>query len=115
MSRWKLGGRVRDDYFFYEVTSLPGLGDTILRYQSYAPELVGDDVEDWKQDALCAQTDPDAFFPEDGNLTLAAKAVCARCDVAAQCLQYALDNRIDHGVFGGVSAMQRIRMRRGAA
>lgn len=33
MSRWKLGGRVRDDYFFYEVTSLPGLGDAILRYQ----------------------------------------------------------------------------------
>lgn len=71
--------------------------------------------EEWMDDALCGQTDLAAFFPEDGNLTSRAQAVCAKCDVAAQCLQYAVDHHIDHGTWGGVSAAQRNRTRRGAA
>jgi WhiB family redox-sensing transcriptional regulator len=39
----------------------------------------------WQADALCAQTDPEAFFPEKGGSTRDAKRICAGCDVKAQC------------------------------
>lgn len=83
---------------------------------TYAPELVGDDVEEWRDEAACRiVADPDKFFPEDGTVPNVVPRMCAGCPVAAECLQYALDNKIDHGYWGGVSGAQRIRMRRGAA
>lgn len=71
---------------------------------------------DWVLDALCAQTDPEAFFPEGkGGSTNAAKQLCARCPVRALCLQYALDTHIMHGVWGGVSPRDRARLLREAS
>ena len=35
----------------------------------------------WQERALCAQTDPEAFFPEKGGSTREAKKVCLSCDV----------------------------------
>ena len=51
---------------------------------------------DWQDRALCAQTDPEAFFPEKGGSTREAKRICQGCDVRAECLEYALahDERI---------------------
>ena len=46
----------------------------------------------WQDQALCAQTDPEAFFPEKGGSTREAKRVCRGCDVRAECLEYALEN-----------------------
>ena len=46
----------------------------------------------WQQHALCAQTDPEAFFPEKGGSTREAKAVCQACQVREDCLEYALAN-----------------------
>ena len=48
---------------------------------------VGDDaaVLPWQEQALCAQTDPEAFFPEKGGSTREAKRVCSRCEVRADC------------------------------
>lgn len=63
--------------------------------------------EPWMSDALCAQTDPEVFFPEKGESPEPAKSVCAECDVAAECLRYALDHRIQWGVWGGVSYRKR--------
>lgn len=59
----------------------------------------------WAKDAACRGTDPDLFFPPRGSHTAsnAAKAVCARCPVTAECMQYALDNGENEGVWGGVS------------
>ncbi|HEY2644060.1 MAG TPA: WhiB family transcriptional regulator [Galbitalea sp.] len=70
---------------------------------------------EWTLDALCAQTDPEAFFPEKGGTTKDAKRVCAKCDVREQCLQYALANDVQYGVWGGYSAIELRRMRRAAA
>lgn len=67
----------------------------------------------WVGDALCAQTDPEVFFPDQGGSTRAAKRVCARCDVRAECLDYALISNEPYGVWGGVSARERHAMRRG--
>ena len=66
----------------------------------------------------CAGSDPEVFFPHDGIGVEIAKSVCADCTVTAPCLEYALANRVEHGVWGGCSERQRRRMlkaRRAAA
>lgn len=66
----------------------------------------------WQEHALCAQTDPEAFFPEKGGSTREAKAVCQSCEVREECLQYALDHDERFGIWGGLSERERRRMRR---
>jgi WhiB family transcriptional regulator, redox-sensing transcriptional regulator len=48
----------------------------------------------WQERALCAQTDPEAFFPEKGGSTREAKRVCLSCDVRSECLEYALGRAV---------------------
>ncbi len=62
--------------------------------------------------ALCAETDPDAFFPEKGNSTSAAKRVCMGCENRPRCAQWALETNETHGVWGGLSEADRRRMRK---
>lgn len=69
----------------------------------------GEDLS-WQERALCAQTDPEAFFPEKGGSTREAKSVCARCLVAAECLDYALANNERFGIFGGLSERERRKL-----
>ena len=59
---------------------------------------------DWQERALCAQTDPEAFFPEKGGSTREAKKVCLTCEVRDECLEYALMNDERFGSWGGPSA-----------
>ena len=66
----------------------------------------------WQQHALCAQTDPEAFFPEKGGSTREAKAVCQACPVREDCLEYALANDERFGIWGGMSERERRRLRR---
>ena len=68
----------------------------------------------WQADALCAQTDPEAFFPEKGGSTRDAKKVCGSCAVRAQCLEYALANDERFGIWGGLSERERRRLRKRA-
>lgn len=69
---------------------------------------VGDgSAETWQQKALCPQTDPDAFFPENGGSTQDAKAICRRCPVIDPCRNYALDHEVRFGVWGGLSENER--------
>lgn len=70
--------------------------------------------EPWVQDALCAQTDPELFFPQKGGSTLNAKKICASCDVRAECLEYALRTGQDDGIWGGKSSreLRKLRMNR---
>jgi WhiB family redox-sensing transcriptional regulator len=65
----------------------------------------------WKDQALCAQTDPDAFFPDKGGSTREAKRVCIGCAVRVECLSYALDNDERFGIWGGLSERERRRLR----
>jgi WhiB family redox-sensing transcriptional regulator len=55
--------------------------------------------------------DPDAFYPDKGGSTRAAKAVCAGCPVTADCLEYALTAGERWGVWGGLSERERRRLR----
>lgn len=68
----------------------------------------------WQERALCAQTDPEAFFPEKGGSTREAKAVCGSCEVRAECLEYALENDERFGIWGGMSERERRRYKRRA-
>ena len=65
----------------------------------------------WRLDALCAETDPEAFFPEKGGSTREAKRVCTGCDVRAECLEFALSNDERFGIWGGLSERERRRLR----
>lgn len=71
--------------------------------------------EHWSHHALCAQTDPEVFYPDNGEPVTEAKRVCARCPVNTQCLQWALANNERFGVWGGASERERRRMTRKTA
>jgi WhiB family redox-sensing transcriptional regulator len=68
----------------------------------------------WQERALCAQTDPEAFFPEKGGSTREAKRVCLSCDVRGECLEYALANDERFGIWGGLSERERRRLKKRA-
>jgi WhiB family redox-sensing transcriptional regulator len=66
--------------------------------------------EPWMDGAVCAQTDPEAFYPDKGGSTSAAKRTCLSCDVRTECLQYAITNNERFGVWGGKSERERRKM-----
>lgn len=68
----------------------------------------------WQTESLCAQTDPEAFFPEKGGSTRDAKKVCSGCTVRSECLEYALKNDERFGIWGGLSERERRRLRKRA-
>lgn len=75
------------------------------------------DNMDWRHKAACLDEDPELFFPV-GTTGLAleqtdrAKAVCGRCVVLSDCLEWALDSNQDAGVWGGTSEDERRTLRR---
>ena len=74
----------------------------------------GDEDGGWQERALCAQTDPEAFFPEKGGSTREAKKVCLGCDVRGECLEYALAHDERFGIWGGLSERERRRLKKSA-
>lgn len=66
---------------------------------------------DWQERALCAQTDPEAFFPEKGGSTREAKRICLGCEVRAECLEFALARDERFGIWGGLSERERRRLK----
>lgn len=64
----------------------------------------------WMADGECRNYPPAAFFPSDGVGVEAARRICATCKVQGACLEYALVQRIDHGVWGGSSERERRRI-----
>lgn len=74
-----------------------------------------EDEQDWQERALCAQADPEAWFPEKGGSTREAKKICLDCPVRAECLEYALANEERFGVWGGLSERERRKLKKDAA
>ena len=72
-----------------------------------APKRTGPPL--WMDLALCAEVDPELFFPEPGrnDVVRAAKRVCAACPVTADCLNFAFLIGADAGIFGGTTAEER--------
>jgi WhiB family redox-sensing transcriptional regulator len=69
-------------------------------------------TDQWRDAALCAQTDLDAFFPDANRSAAPAKRICAACPVVAECLAYALATSQAYGVWGGMSVRERAALKR---
>lgn len=96
---------VPDDWFVDPVQlGVPGV----------RPDVDDDNPLAWQADALCAQTDPEAFFPEKGGSTRDAKRICSSCEVRSECLEYALENDERFGIWGGLSERERRRLKKRA-
>lgn len=67
---------------------------------------------DWMAEAECRHHLDVDFFPTRGDQLDPAKAICASCSVAFECLEHALDFPEYHGVWGGTSERERERLRR---
>lgn len=70
----------------------------------------------WREDAACRNTNPDLFFPVGKTIdaveeTSAAIALCRRCPVREQCLEYAMVTNQRDGIWGAMSEDDRRRMR----
>jgi WhiB family transcriptional regulator, redox-sensing transcriptional regulator len=104
---------VSDDEFMVDddpiqVSETPDLSLVEADPDGLPPELA------WQERALCAQTDPEAFFPEKGGSTREAKRVCMSCDVRSECLEYALAKDERFGIWGGLSERERRRVKKQA-
>ena len=67
---------------------------------------------EWMRYGRCQDLAPSVFFPSDGVGVDAARRICFECPVKEPCLEYALAERIDHGVWGGASERERRRILR---
>jgi len=75
------------------------------------------DMDDWRDQSACRDTDPDLFFPV-GTTGLAldqidaAKAVCGTCEAQSACLEFALATNQESGIWGGTSEEERRKLRK---
>jgi WhiB family redox-sensing transcriptional regulator len=70
--------------------------------------MIHDTDTDWMVDALCRHHDPEFFFPPPGtNMTREQQNFCCDCPVRDECLEYAIVNKIQVGIWGGLSHNQR--------
>lgn len=92
----------------------------MISHHDKHPKLEGDlptfTSPDWTASALCAQTDPELWFPDKGGNSGRARAICSACPVKAECLEYSLEaHPAPVGVWGGTTEKQRHAIRMGRA
>jgi WhiB family transcriptional regulator, redox-sensing transcriptional regulator len=69
--------------------------------------IIGLSANDPWTSALCAQSDIDAWYPDQGQSGRTAVRICVRCPLIRPCLRQALVTEEEHGVWGGLTAPQR--------
>lgn len=96
-----------------ETQSAPASRSPRARSGSREPSLLDDDSNmDWRERGICAQTDPESFFPEKGGSTKESKRVCLSCDVRKECLDFAIKNDERFGVWGGLTERERRKLKK---
>ena len=73
------------------------------------------EIQPWYERAACLDKNADCFFPEKGGSTREAKRICSRCEVKADCLEFALGKDERFGIWGGLSERERRKLKRRAA
>ena len=72
-----------------------------------------DRAGDWRDAAACRHHDPEMWFPHESAPAKPAKDICNdQCPVRVECLQFALDQRIGHGIWGGLGTTERDKLRK---
>lgn len=67
---------------------------------------------EWTELSLCVDMDKNLFFPDSYSGVIKAKRICSKCPVSTQCLDYAMRNDINYGVWGGLGETDRLRLRK---
>ena len=71
-------------------------------------QLSGDlELTHWRFEAACAGEDDRLFFPSRGSSTKVARAICSLCPVKQECLDHAIENKENAGIWGGMSVRER--------
>ena len=73
---------------------------------------VTDNVPHWRWLAACQEVDPELFYPDRGQTGKSAKKICQICPVRLNCLEEALSNPSEYGIWGGTSEEERAHIRR---
>lgn len=68
--------------------------------------------QNWRAQALCSRSEPELWFAVGALEHKIAKSVCRRCPVRQECLNYAMEAPVDHGIWGGFTERERRRYRR---
>jgi WhiB family redox-sensing transcriptional regulator len=83
-------------------------GNTAVRLLArHLPEQTAAALGPWAAKVLCADVDPELFFPSNGDPAIEARHVCGQCPVTAECLAYALTNQEEYGIWGGLDPEER--------
>ena len=77
-----------------------------------APAFLIRQDQNWRAHARCAEFDPDLFFAAGALEHKVAKRICRTCPVQKECLVFAMDTPMDHGVWGGLTERERRSYRR---
>ena len=73
----------------------------------------GIDELNWQDQARCAETDPELFYPETTGEALHARRICVTCPVRQKCLDYGMETGDEFGIWGGSTRDDRRRIRKG--
>jgi hypothetical protein len=74
-------------------------------------QILMDAIEESPEIPPCQTSDPDAWFIDDGTMYTQARQLCKTCPVRALCADYAIENREPHGLWGGLSPRERMKIR----
>lgn len=72
----------------------------------------------WMSQAGCKSVNPELFFPLGSSdapdwQIARAKRICSSCPVRNDCLAYAVDTAQKYGIWGGLTELERRRLRVG--
>lgn len=96
--------------------SQPVLRITNGQFEALNPVVLPRDIEGplaWQALSLCAQTDPEIFFPDTGLPAIEVRSICYECEVSQECLAHKLNSREWFGFAGGFSGQTRINFLKG--
>mgnify|MGYP001133972254 CR=1 FL=1 len=83
-------------------------------WSTHSPGTSAPQPPAWIARGECRHVDPEVFFPPKGHSPREAKQVCMSCPVRAECLEWALSTRQEHGISGGMTAREREDLLNGA-
>ena len=98
------------------ISSAQGAGMFETRYSRDLWNKLNETIEESKVIPGCRDSDPDAWFstetPGMGPSYTVARKLCNRCPVQALCLEYAMANNEAHGLWGGLTHRERVKLKR---